>query len=376
MDQWVNLGGSGGPAADRRIYKRYSTYVRFRFVTATPLDIRRGSGTYVGMAALAHALEGLGHTVIFETPRRMLPVYTAHRLLFNRGLRPSGGFDVTVGFDMDGYRIAGQPGHVAALKGVIADEVRFERGATKWTMGMQARCEQLHVRRAARVVVTSRYCAERVKSLYGVSGEPVVVPELIDLAEWVRILGRGSGLSRESAFTVLSVGRFYRRKRIDVLLRAAALLREHIPGLAVRIVGNGPCNARWLRLAQELRLESTVTWLGDVSRAQLAAEYRRASVFAMPSVQEGFGIVLLEAMAAGKPIAASRAAAIPEVAPHAMLVEPDNANALACGIEWLWKNPDACAAQARAGAEWVQRFDAPVVARQFVAACLVTCTAA
>ena len=330
------------------------------------------------MAALAHALEGSGHTVVFETPRRTLPVYTAHRLLFNRGLRPSEGFDVTVGFDMDGYRIAGQPGHVAALKGVIADEVRFEHGATKWTMGMQAHCEQLHVRRAARVVVTSRYCAERVQSLYGLSGEPVVVPELIDLAEWRKSLGASDWDSgpEGGAFTVLSVGRFYRRKRIDVLLRAAALLRDRIPGLAVRIVGNGPCDARWRRLAQELRLESTVTWLGDVSRVQLAAEYRRASVFAMPSVQEGFGIVLLEAMAAGKPIAASRAASIPEVAPHAMLVEPDNADALACGIEWLWKNPDARAAQARAGAEWVQRFDAPRVARQFVAACPVICTAA
>ena len=44
-----------------------------------------------------------------------------------------------------------------------------------------------------------------------------------------------------SRFTVLFVGRFYRRKRVDVLLRAAAMLRDRIPGLAVRIVGNGPC---------------------------------------------------------------------------------------------------------------------------------------
>ena len=76
----------------------------------------------------------LGHEVAFETPRRHLPVYTAERLLFNRGLKPSAGFDLTVGFDMDGYRIATEAGHVAALKGVIADEVRFERGLTRLTM--------------------------------------------------------------------------------------------------------------------------------------------------------------------------------------------------------------------------------------------------
>ena len=103
--------------------------MRIRFLTSTPLDIRRGSGTYVGIHVLARALQNLGHTVAFESPRHRLPVYTFQRLVFNRSLRPSAGFDLTVGFDMDGYRIAaGSPAHVASLKGVIADEVRFESG--------------------------------------------------------------------------------------------------------------------------------------------------------------------------------------------------------------------------------------------------------
>jgi glycosyltransferase involved in cell wall biosynthesis len=89
-------------------------------------------------------------------------------------------------------------------------------------------------------------------------------------------------------------------------------------------------------------------------------------VFCLPSVQEGFGIVLLEAMAAGKPIVASRAAAIPETAPHAILVEPESAEALAAGIESIDRSPEARASQSAAGLAWVERFDAPLVARMFL----------
>jgi len=344
--------------------------VRVRFLTSTPLDIRQGSGTYVGIRGLAGALCALGHSVEFETPRRRLPVYTVERLVFNRGLRPSAGFDLTVGFDMDGYLIAGGPRHVASLKGVIADEVRFERGLTRLTMALQAQCERLHVERAGRVIVTSRYSAERTREFYGLSRLPAVVPELIDLGEWRRLLA--SHPAEASRFTVLFAGRLYRRKRVEVLLDAATILRERIPQLEVRIVGNGPCARMWHSLARQLKLDGTVTWLGDVSRSELAAEYSRAGVFCLPSVQEGFGIVLLEAMAAARPIVASRAAAIPEVAPHAALVEPESAEALAGAVESLYRSPEARAAMGRAGAERVEQFDAPRVAQLFLEAAVGT----
>lgn len=335
--------------------------MRFRFLTSTPLDVVRGSGTFVGITVLAGALEKLGHSVDYESSHRHLPIYTLERLWFNRGLRRSTAHDVTVGFDMDGYRIAG-PGHIASLKGVIADEVRFERGFTRATMGVQARCERLHVHRAERVVVTSAYSADRACEFYGLHQRPAIVPELIDLPGWRRRLAETP--AQASRFTVLYVGRFYLRKRVDVLLRAAARLRDSIPDLEVRIVGNGPCNRRWRELARELRLESTVTWLGDVTRSQLTAEYNRCHVFCLPSVQEGFGIVLLEAMAAGKPIVASRAGAIPEVAPFATLVKPDDPIALAEGIEAQYRHPPETAS-ARI---WVEQFDAPKIAARFLAA--------
>jgi glycosyltransferase involved in cell wall biosynthesis len=338
--------------------------LKFRFLTSTPPDIARGSGTYVGISVLAGALRTLGHTVDFESPTRHFPVFTAERLWFNRGLRASSAYDCTIGFDMDGYRIAAGAAHVASLKGVIADEVRFESGLTPLTMGVQARCERLHVRSARRVLVTSRYSGECAQRLYGLAQFPTVVPELIDLAAWRRHL---AGFPAEAErFTVLSVGRFYHRKRVGLLLEAAAELRHAIPNLEIRIVGNGPCGGAWRAQAGRLKLEKTVTWLGDISRAGLAAEYHRAHVFCLPSVQEGFGIVLLEAMAAGKPIVAARAAAIPEVVPHATLVEPESAPALAAGILDLYESAEARAAQSEKGLEWVEQFDAPVVARLFV----------
>ena len=71
-------------------------------------------------------------------------------------------------------------------------------------------------------------------------------------------------------------------------------------------------------------------------------------------------------MAAGKPIVAARAAAIPEVAPHATLVEPESAKSLAAGILALHGSPEARAAQSAKGLAWVEQFDAPLVARLFV----------
>jgi glycosyltransferase involved in cell wall biosynthesis len=121
-------------------------------------------------------------------------------------------------------------------------------------------------------------------------------------------------------------------------------------------------------LSRDLHLADTVVWLGDVTRAELASEYNRCAVFCLPSVQEGFGIVLLEAMAASKPIIASRAAAIPEVVPHALLVEPDSPEALAAGIQEFHRSPEIATAQCRTGALWVEQFDAPRVARLFLEA--------
>ncbi len=303
------------------------------------------------------------------TPRVRTPFYTATRLLFNETLRWRT-FEgaATIGIDADGYSIAHRRNsapHIACIKGVLGDAVRFERGATRASMAFQAALEAKHAQRADLVITISQYCAERLEQLYRVNNA-VVVPELIDLQAWRELFRANPAIADARKFTVLSVCRFYPRKRMELLLQAAALLRHRIPQLEIRIVGNGPEYGRLQRICSELHLEGSIRWLGDVSAAALAAEYNRADIFCLPSVQEGFGIVFLEAMAAGKPTVAARAAAVPEVVRSGILVEPENVEALAEAIDRLYRDPDLRESLASSGRRDVEQFEMRRVARRFL----------
>jgi glycosyltransferase involved in cell wall biosynthesis len=345
--------------------------MRIRFISSTPMNVFEGSGTYVGIETLARSLRALGARVDIVTPQSKFPVLTAQRLLFNQSLKfrskEAEAYDVTVGFDMDGYTIAGKTLHihVASIKGVIADEMRFESGLTKMTMRLQAACEAKHVRRADFVMTTSAYAAEKIRDLYGATQPPRIIPELIDLAAWEN-LAQNSPPPPANKFIVLTVCRFYPRKRLPVLLAAAERLRSQIPNLEFHIVGGGPEEKHLRTLSREKRLDDIVIWRHNISGPELAREYSQCHVFCLPSVQEGFGIVFLEAMANAKPIVAARAAAVPEVVRHGLLAEPDNSDEVAEAINRLYREPLLRESLGNAGREFVRRFDAPVVAKMFL----------
>jgi glycosyltransferase involved in cell wall biosynthesis len=247
--------------------------------------------------------------------------------------------------------------------------MRFERGLTRWTMAVQASRERAHVRTADLVITTSRYAAGRIQELYGVEQRARIVPEAIDLAAWRGLFSHDRSAPDPTKFTVLCVCRFYPRKRLALLLRAAARLRAQIPKLEIRIAGGGPEEARLLSLWRRLRLNGTVRWLGNVSQATLAREYQTCDVFCLPSVQEGFGIVFLEAMAAGKPIVAARAAAVPEVVTDGvtgLLAEPEDDEALANALARLHSDAALRALLGEAGRRAVQQYDAGCVAGVFL----------
>jgi glycosyltransferase involved in cell wall biosynthesis len=235
-------------------------------------------------------------------------------------------------------------------------------------LGAQSRYEKYNVQRAHHVIATSKYSANRIREFYGpIPGGITIVPELIPLAHWQDLFRAVPPRGEDATFRVLCVCRFYRRKRVDQLIRAMAALGPST-GVRLRLVGHGPEAARLQRLVSDLGLEDRVVFLGDLSTEALAKEYVHCDAFALMSAQEGFGIVLLEAMAAGKPILAARAAALPEVAPHALFVDPVTPAGIAGAILRLRDDPALCHKMAEVGLARVTQFDAPIVARQFLSA--------
>lgn len=345
--------------------------MRVAFLTSTPPSPTEGSGTWVAIDSLRRGLERLGHAVTVRALGARTGFHTLDRYRYNVAVarRPPEA-DLVVGVDLDGFRWAARRGprpYVVTLKGIIADELRNERGLVRALLAVQARWERANALRADRVVVPSRYSAGIAQDVYAVPKDRlVVVPEALDVAEWRRRFGNAPAGSGHPP-TVLAVARMYPRKRLGDLLEAAALLRARIPGVRVRIVGEGP-EARALRRRRHaLGLDDVVTFLGEVSRQALAVEYAGADVFCLPTVQEGFGLVFAEAMAAGLPVVACRAAAVPEVVEDrrtGLLVTPRSPDELAMAMETLLTNPDLRARLGEAGRRRAEALDlAPVAAR-------------
>ena len=346
--------------------------MRFAVLSSTPASPTEGSGTFVALDGLIRGLTRLGHRVEFRPLRFRSGFHTLDRWLYNAGavIGPPRA-DVVLGIDLDGFLWARRRDvpFMVALKGIIADELRNERGWVRALLGVQAGWERLNAHRADRVVVPSRYSAGVAAALYDLPAERIaVVPEPIDLDEWRR---RFAAAERPTSSrpTVLSVARMYPRKRLDDLLRAAVILRRRIPDVQVRIVGDGPERDRLERLHAELGLGDTVVRLGEVNRAQLSVEYVGADCFCLPTIQESFGLVFAEAMAAGLPVVACRAASVPEIVADGrtgVLVTPKRPDELATAMETVLTNDGLRKELADHARQRVEAYGLDRVARAFM----------
>jgi len=176
--------------------------------------------------------------------------------------------------------------------------------------------------RAVRIITPSQYTAEQLVKHAGTPREKIrVIPEGVDLpadtltpedrlAERERLVGKGNVM-------ILSVGVLQTRKNTVNALRALAGLPPHCR--MVLAGGDGHGSEGVHDFIRKEGLASRVVVLGHVAAAYLSVLYQAANVFVFPSFEEGFGLPVLEAMAYGVPVVASRASSLPEVGGDAVL---------------------------------------------------------
>mgnify|MGYP001810121798 CR=1 FL=1 len=174
---------------------------------------------------------------------------------------------------------------------------------------------------------------------------------------------------------VLFLGRLIERKGAHVALAALPALAARVPGVHLRIVGDGPARAALEAQALALGIADRVSFAGAVAPSAVPTEYAQAEVFVMPALtdwkgeQEGFGLVLVEAMRAGVPIVASASGGIGDVVRDGetgRLVPEGDAEALETAIAECLAQPAAAQGRAEAARRDVAARYAPeAIARTF-----------
>lgn len=153
--------------------------------------------------------------------------------------------------------------------------------------------EKATTRVGSRLIAVSPFTAQRLVAA-GVAPERVVVlPNGVDVHRFA------AGRPRRRTWDIVFVGRLIDEKRVDLLLQAVALVKRSRPRVRCVVVGDGPERERLQALAVDLGVAGNVRFTGHVEDGEVTDYLRAAKALALPSEREGFGIVAIEAQAAG-----------------------------------------------------------------------------
>jgi glycosyltransferase involved in cell wall biosynthesis len=227
----------------------------------------------------------------------------------------------------------------------------------------QARIARDAARDARRRFAVSAAFARFLQDYFGpAAGAWEVMPNIVDASFGERPL---DDETTTPGYTFLTVGGLNPNKGLDLLLGAFARAFAGDADVRLRIGGHGPERSRLERLAAQLGVADRVTFLGALTRQQVAEELARANALVHPSRYETFGVAIVEALAMGRPVVATRCGGPDDIVTErdGLLVPVNDEAALAAAMQDLRRHRDRYDATAIRRA-CLERFgEATVIAR-------------
>jgi glycosyltransferase involved in cell wall biosynthesis len=214
-------------------------------------------------------------------------------------------------------------------------------------IGMQKRVS----RRIPKIITVSDCAKKDICSEFNIpEGRFTTVPNGINTDLFYPI----PGVAREKDRIIVTNSADTPLKGLYYLLQAVAYISEK-RDLRLIVIGSPKKNGGVVKLIKKLGIESHITFTGRISDAEFVQQYARASIAVVPSVYEGFGLPVGEAMACGVPVISTTGGALPEVVGDAgILVPPADHKALGDAIVDLLDSPEKARALGRAGFRRVQ----------------------
>ncbi len=205
----------------------------------------------------------------------------------------------------------------------------------------------------------------------GFRGKSMVVPNSVDI-KFFKLYAKKSNADVKKKFdfnypTIAYAGRFAKEKKLDVLIKAFAIVRRTIPSATLALAGHGEAMESLQKLIHKLGLENNVKFVGTLSKPKLASFYHASEICATASTSEVQSITMLEAMASGLPVVGVNARGLAEHinARNGLLAKPGDAGGLAKNILLLLKKPSLRRKLGMGAVKFAGNFSAPKIARQW-----------
>ena len=313
-------------------------------------DITVYSGTKAGFKKLS-TMSGVSIVPCYSTDM----LFPVDNWFFNRSLSKSGSAinaDVYEAHAVSGYgfpkkleKLGIKKPFIHTIHGVLADEYEQAkkndypsvRGRlANYFMQRLSKLEEETAKNADLIVTISKYSLEKTQKYYGVNEAKVrIVPNGVDTEKFKPQEPQAALKQRFGLFDkpcVFFVGSLIPRKGLGFLVEAAKNIVKEQAETKFVIVGDGPLKRQLVSSIESSNLSSNFTFLSRIKDADLPALYNCADVFVLPSIQEGQGIVLLEAQASAKPVVAFNIGGVNEAVVNGetgLLTKPGSTDELA-----------------------------------------------